>query len=543
MGRKGDCTRPARGRRLRNMSIASSIATLVAAGSAQASPTLSLSAGFAPGTHLGEPTTATASVGIAGTEYGGFPLPLTQMTLRLPKGTTLTDEGFARCSAATLEPSGEGPRGCPAGSSAGRGMFSGYVAFGRETVPEHGTIELFFAPEGGLLLFLFGHEPVLLELLARGHYVPASGGSGPGIAFELPLVETVPGAPFSSLSGLSFELGAIQGSTGSVTAPSECSTSLAWEASGHFTDTKGHEADTSGETGSPCLLAGKRVATTTVLQLAEPKLTEGEGERFTATVSANPPGSEAPTGTVTLKDDGLPLFGCESLPLSESSGRGTAGCESYPFFLGSQAITAFYGGDLNFGVSESAPVGVEVGESSATEEESRRLSEERADEAARAAAEAAARKAAEEAAARKAAEEAAKRASEEAAKHGVEAFTAAAGALPSWLSPHGHPGKIGALLKQGGYSISVPLPPGTSLTIDWYLLRAGAHLAARKPTLLAAGSTTAGAGGSTNLAIKLTAAGRKLLRHSHSVKVTARGTLRGAAGNASTSTRSFRVSR
>src|SRR5258708_39878784 len=80
------------------------------------------------------------------------------------------------CTPAVLEPSGKGPKGCPKGSAAGpKGTVQGFVAFGSEVVPETASIESFYAPGGGLTFFTFGHSPVLLESLSKGHFVGSSG--------------------------------------------------------------------------------------------------------------------------------------------------------------------------------------------------------------------------------------------------------------------------------------------------------------------------------------------------------------------------------
>jgi hypothetical protein len=389
--------------------------------SANAAPVMTLSAGFAEGTHQSEATMLTDTVGISGTEYGGDPLPLTELTVRFPKGTVLSNAGFATCAKTTLQPSGTGPVGC-AGSKAGpTGTFNAGVAFGAKIEREEGTAETFFSEEGGLLLYLFGHNPALIEVLATGHYVAASGSTGPGVAFEVPLTETVPGAPFASITGLSLNLGAFReehGATvGSVTAPGECSTSMGWEASGKFADGKGAEAAAHGETSTPCLPSSK----------------------------------PAPSGT--------------ALEILKST----------------------------------------VG--------------------------------AEEAAARKKAEEAAL------AKSQVDAFTAAAHALSSFLSPHGHAAKIGAILKHGGYTLTPTIPAGTTLTIDWYKVPKGLHLAAQKPVVVAAGSASPTASGPVKLTIKLTNMGKRLLRQSKTVMITARGTLKPTTGTAATKLRTFRLKR
>jgi hypothetical protein len=157
---------------------------------------------------LGAGTALEAEYHISGTEYGGFPPPLSGITFYLPAGTVLHPAGFPTCPVATLEPSGPGPGHCPRGSSAGPpGEATGYVAFGTEVVPETAKIEAFYAPGGGLTFFTFGHAPVLLEILSKGRYVPAGKPFSKKFESEIPLVETVPGAQDASVKSIKVEVG------------------------------------------------------------------------------------------------------------------------------------------------------------------------------------------------------------------------------------------------------------------------------------------------------------------------------------------------
>jgi hypothetical protein len=85
----------------------------------------------------------------------------------------------------------------------------GIVSFGQERVTEEATLESFYAPGGGLLFFTSGHSPVSLEILSRAHYVSlgGAGGFGPKLIAEVPLVETVPGAPDASVLRISVKVG------------------------------------------------------------------------------------------------------------------------------------------------------------------------------------------------------------------------------------------------------------------------------------------------------------------------------------------------
>ena len=155
----------------------------------------------------GAGTALLAEYEISGTEYGGFPPPLIHVDFYLPEGVQLHPQGFPTCPSSTLEPSGQGPRACPGGSRAGTGSATGFVAFGKSIVPETTTIEAFYAPGGGLEFFTFGHEPVLLEILSKGHYVSAGAPFSKKLESDIPLVETVPGAQDASVKTIKIEVG------------------------------------------------------------------------------------------------------------------------------------------------------------------------------------------------------------------------------------------------------------------------------------------------------------------------------------------------
>jgi hypothetical protein len=83
------------------------------------------------------------------------------------------------------------------------------VSFGEERVNENTTIESFYKPGGGLLFFTDGHTPTSLEILSAGHYVNlgGAGGYGPELITEIPLVSTVPGAPYASVRTIKVKAG------------------------------------------------------------------------------------------------------------------------------------------------------------------------------------------------------------------------------------------------------------------------------------------------------------------------------------------------
>jgi hypothetical protein len=100
-----------------------------------------------------------------------------------------------------------------------------------------------------------------------------------------------------------------------------------------------------------------------------------------------------------------------------------------------------------------------------------------------------------------------------------------AASLAKQLLPSGKAATITALLKAGGLVLSFKaLEPGT-LLVQWYEVPAGgrtAALAKAKSVLVASGQVSFTAAGTGKVKIRLTAAGRKLLMHSKTVKVEAK---------------------
>ena len=130
---------------------------------------------------------------INGTEYAGGPPPLTNVKVYFPKGTKINTKGFPTCSTSAVEQGGIGA--CKKGR-AGSGSSEGFVSLGGERVPETVEVTPFFANGGGLGFWIEGSSPVKIEKLAKGTWsYPAS---GPVINVEVPLIETLPGAPDAS---------------------------------------------------------------------------------------------------------------------------------------------------------------------------------------------------------------------------------------------------------------------------------------------------------------------------------------------------------
>ena len=126
--------------------------------------------------------------------------------MSLPTGTKLHTTGFPTCAKTVLE---SRPVGLPKTSAGRVGKVLGIVSFGSERVEEKATLESFFASSGGVEFFTDGHSPVTLEILSSAHYAHLGGGGGfgPETLAEIPLVSTVPGAPYASVESISEVLG------------------------------------------------------------------------------------------------------------------------------------------------------------------------------------------------------------------------------------------------------------------------------------------------------------------------------------------------
>jgi hypothetical protein len=114
--------------------------------------------------------------------------------------------------------------------------------------------------------------------------------------------------------------------------------------------------------------------------------------------------------------------------------------------------------------------------------------------------------------------------------------------LAAQLTSSGKAAKITALLKSGLSAVAFNAPEAGTVVIDWYEVPPGARLAKKtkpKPVLVAAGHGTFSAAGSATLQIKLTAVGKRLLKHAMKLKLTAKGTFRPTGKAPITTTKVF----
>jgi hypothetical protein len=176
---------------------------------AQAQTTARLHAAFEP-YRLGQRTTLQFEFAFSA-PAGTVPPPLTEMQLQYPRGINffLNDLGINRCAESVLEASG--PGGCPPDSAMGYGVVRTGIVLGGTPVEESSPITILRAPERdghlALLFFAEGKEPVVTNVIFFGLLLSASDPFGGNVKIGVPLVETLPGAPYVSVLHLHATIG------------------------------------------------------------------------------------------------------------------------------------------------------------------------------------------------------------------------------------------------------------------------------------------------------------------------------------------------
>jgi hypothetical protein len=180
-----------------------------------------------PGTGdtLGAGTAVEGEIKISGSEYGGFPPPITGVTFLAPAGVKLHPQGFTTCPEAILE--SHEVAHCPKKSFASSiGSVAGVVSFGATRVHEALTLQGFFAPGGELAFYAEGRSPAVIEVMAKASITSSGGGFGPKFSASVPLVETVPGAPYGVVEAGKITVGAAFMQAGKlisyITLPKKC---------------------------------------------------------------------------------------------------------------------------------------------------------------------------------------------------------------------------------------------------------------------------------------------------------------------------------
>jgi hypothetical protein len=182
---------------------------------APAAPTVTFKTRFLriecfPGTgcRFGAGADVEAQLTIHGTEStGGVPSQLRQVVAYLPKGTELNPGPFPTCSPTTLE--ANGPEGCPKGSAATPVGVAGVVdPIGGSLISENATLQGFFAPGGGLDFYANASSPISAQIVSPGRMLPAAPPYERKLVTEIPLVDSVPGAPPVSDTSVDIKIGA-----------------------------------------------------------------------------------------------------------------------------------------------------------------------------------------------------------------------------------------------------------------------------------------------------------------------------------------------
>lgn len=175
----------------------------------QAQSAASLHASFQP-YRLGSRTTLQFEFAFA-TPGGAIPPPLIEMQLRYPRGVNffLNNLGVKRCAKHVLEASG--PGACPRDSVMGFGVVQTGVLLGATEVQESAPITILRAPEReghlALLFFAEGRDPVVTTVIFSGLLLSAKEPFGGKVKIGVPLVETLPGAPYVSVLHLHATIG------------------------------------------------------------------------------------------------------------------------------------------------------------------------------------------------------------------------------------------------------------------------------------------------------------------------------------------------
>jgi hypothetical protein len=175
---------------------------------ASGAPRAKLNAALVP-ERLGAGTTI--EFGFTLTNHGRAPSPLTGLDLYYPAnlGIATSGLGIETCSAAVLEVSGV--EGCPSESRMGYGQALVVVPFGPTTLYETTQTTIFMAKVHrghlGLLFYSTGESPVSAQIVFPGLVLPAEAPFGGDLATTIPLVPTLPGAPFASVVWLRTTLG------------------------------------------------------------------------------------------------------------------------------------------------------------------------------------------------------------------------------------------------------------------------------------------------------------------------------------------------
>src|SRR5271168_678052 len=131
---------------------------------------------------------------------GGLPLQTRKLVLYFPAGTKIDSKGFPTCTVAKLE--ADGPQGCPRQSRIADGTVGVADQIGAgEATREEGALEIFITPGNGVVAYANASAPISAQIIIPAHWETAPAPYGLKLTFEIPLVDSVPGAlPVSGTS-------------------------------------------------------------------------------------------------------------------------------------------------------------------------------------------------------------------------------------------------------------------------------------------------------------------------------------------------------
>jgi hypothetical protein len=196
-------------RRARILSAAVGVFMLLAVSGARAEEQVTINkAGFSPNA-LGMPTNAFGEALISSTT-GPVPAPITHVDVFGPAGVTLDLRGTGTCREQLLKE--KGAEGCPANSRAGFGGGVGIYELGGELVEEEYTVDFFLSNNHPghieMLVFLFGHSPVIVEEIFPAVVIKGQKPYGLGFSLAVPLIKVLPEASDASAKSAFVTLGA-----------------------------------------------------------------------------------------------------------------------------------------------------------------------------------------------------------------------------------------------------------------------------------------------------------------------------------------------
>lgn len=115
--------------------------------------------------------------------------------------------------------------------------------------------------------------------------------------------------------------------------------------------------------------------------------------------------------------------------------------------------------------------------------------------------------------------------------------------LRQQLGMKGRAARIATLRKRGRFPFGFTALTAGTLSIRWYYLPPGTHLAQRAPVLVAAGGTSFRTAGTKTVVLKLTRAGHKLLRRHKRLTLVVKGTFTPTGKRPVTATKAFAIAR